>query len=131
MRHLFFTIAAILILHLTACTSNTKVKKTTATIDHVVFLWLSDSSNPTLLDSIKHHSEKLDTIPGIISLSMGEAIASTRPIVDDSFDLGLIFTFASEEEMQNYIQHEGHTDFITKWIKPHSKKVMVYDIKRK
>lgn len=101
-----------------------------ASIDHIVFLWLQDSTDTALLDSIKLNSQRLDTIPGIISLTMGDAIESERPIVDDSFDLGLIFTFANTREMNEYISHPGHVDFVKKWVKPNSKKLLIYDIKR-
>lgn len=99
------------------------------TIDHIVFLWLQDSGNSALLDSIKVHSRNLDTIPGILSLSMGDAVPSERPVVDDSFNLGLIFSFKNEEDMKNYVTHKGHKDFIEQWIKPNSKKLLIYDIK--
>lgn len=101
-----------------------------ATIDHVVFLWVDDTLSAEIMDSIKLHSSRLDTIPGIISLSQGEAIPSERPIVDDSFDLGLIFTFANKEDMDNYVSHKGHVNFVKKWVKPYSTKLTVYDIKR-
>lgn len=104
-------------------------EKSEATVDHVVFLWLPDSSK-TVLDSIKAHSAKLDTIPGIVTLTMGTAIKSDRPIVDDSYDLGLIFTFANEKQMEQYVSHEGHTSFLRTWIKPHAERVLIYDIKR-
>lgn len=117
------------VLSLTLCCKGTDETKE-ARIDHVVFFWMAEDSDSTLLDSIKHHSAMLDTIPGIISLSYGDPIMSDRPIVDDSFDLGLIFTFSTEKEMNSYLTHEGHTSFLKKWIKPHGKRVLVYDIKR-
>ncbi len=118
----------LIILNLTGC-KETKVTQSTV-IDHVVFLWLQDSTDIAILDSIKLHSQNLDTIPGIISLSMGEALASDRPIVDDSFSLGLIFQFRSADEMKTYTAHPDHVEFIKRWVKPHSKKILIYDMKR-
>lgn len=132
MKSLQLLLAFVFLFALVSC----KVEKSesastkTATIDHVVFLWVDDTLSSEIMDSIKLHSSRLDTIPGIISLSQGEAIASERPIVDDSFDLGLIFTFANKEDMDNYVSHKGHVDFVKKWVKPYSKKLTVYDIKR-
>lgn len=98
-----------------------------STIHHVVIVWFKDDINQTDLNDIFTEINKLKKIPGIISLHTGSPIASERPIVDDSFDMGIHMTFRTADEMNDYLQHPIHVAFINKWIKPVLKKILVYD----
>lgn len=128
MKQFLCLILALGILGCKQKTSNTV--KPVSTVEHVVLFWAQDSISADILDSIKENSAQLDTIPGIITLSMGEAIPSERPIVDASFTLGLIFSFPDKATMDAYLIHPGHKDFVAKWIKPNVKKLVVYDIQK-
>ena len=95
-------------------------------VHHVVLVWIGEEDNEKLT-RIMTESLKLAEIPQVDSLHIGRSIESSRAIVDDSFDLGLHFTFASPEEMEAYLNHPAHLEFLETQIKNQVKKIVVYD----
>ena len=57
----------------------------------------------------------------------GLSIKSDRPIVDDSFDLGIAMTFRSVDDMNQYLIDPRHTKFVDTWLKGRLDKMLVYD----
>ena len=58
----------------------------------------------------------------------GTAIPSNRPVVDSSFDVGLVFTFRNEADLHNYLVHARHQQLLLNTIKPYVAHYIVYDI---
>ena len=48
-------------------------------------------------------------------------------MVDDSFDIGNAMTFKSEQDMNDYIVHPIHVEFLDKYIKGKVEKAIVFD----
>ena len=61
------------------------------------------------------------------SVSVGHSIPSTRPIVDSSFDIGILVTFANSRDMQSYLIHPTHKAATETILKPLVSKIVVYD----
>lgn len=100
------------------------------TVDHVVLIWLKRPGNAADRQAILSASNDLRTIPGIQFLDAGTALASDRPIVDDSFDVGLTMRFDSAQSLHSYETNPLHVKKVTEVLKPLAKKFVVYDIVR-
>lgn len=96
-------------------------------VNHVVLLWFSETAGEAYFAEVAARAEHLKNIPGIQALMIGPAITSDRPIVDDSFHLGLLFQFDSKEAMNLYLKHPAHEQFVEHYIKGKIKKLIVYD----
>lgn len=120
------TLTTLLILLLGACATP---QHSPATVNHVVLVWFKDSVSASEIINIRTHSLALQSIPGVLSIQAGSAILSERPIVDDSFDLGLVMTFDSAEAMHEYLIHPRHKAFVNRYIKGKVKRLQVYDIR--
>ncbi|MES2658659.1 MAG: Dabb family protein [Verrucomicrobiota bacterium] len=100
------------------------------TVDHVVLIWLKRPGNAADRQAILSASNDLRVIPGIQFLDSGTALASDRPIVDDSFDVGLTMRFDSAKSLHDYETNPLHVKKVTEVLKPLAKKFVVYDIVR-
>ncbi len=103
---------------------------TAPVVDHVVIAWLNaanrnDAGRAALIEC----GQRLRTIPGLVSLSIGTAIPSDRPVVDDSFDVAFHFKFASVADMRTYVSHPTHIDFLKTCTTSTVERILVYDSK--
>lgn len=100
----------------------------TAGVDHVVIVWLNDANrNDAGRAALMSGADMLRTIPGLVSLSVGRAVPSDRPIVDDSFDVAFHFKFASVADMQAYVAHPTHIAFLKRYTTDTVARILVYD----
>ena len=97
------------------------------TVVHVVLVWLKDPGNLEHRQRIIEISREFETIPGVIDVSVGEVVTSDRPIVDDSFDVGLYLTFSSVDAMRTYLADDRHQQALREIFRPLSKRYIVYD----
>jgi len=95
-------------------------------VHHLILVWF-DGARPEEIATIQEQTLQLEKIETVLSVSVGKAIASERSIVDDSFDLGIVMTFASVETMNQYLSDPRHKSFLKKYIKGKIKKIVVYD----
>lgn len=117
---LFFTLSAALLF--SGCQSTPPAR-----INHVVVFWLKDHGNAAQRAKIIETSETFRKIPGVISVSAGPCIPSVRPIVDSTFDVAVTLTFASQADLQRYVEHPLHKAAVGGVLKPIVKKTTVYD----
>lgn len=97
-------------------------------VNHVVLVWFKDGTKQADIDAVIRETKRLpELIPQVKTMRLGIAIASDRKIVDDSFDLGIYFLFASQQAMQTYLKHPKHVAFVNQFVKPHLAKIVVYD----
>lgn len=126
---LFFALTAAALI--SSCTTCPLGHKTTARgkVEHVVLVWLKKPGNAadkaTLIATAKMFQQK---IPQIQHLSTGTALPSDRPVVDDSFDVGLVMRFASKTDLDTYEKHPVHVEAVKNTLAPLAKKLLVYDI---
>ncbi len=97
---------------------------------HVVFFWLKDHGNAAQRAKVIETSENFRNIPGVLSVRAGPCLPSQRPVVDSSFDVALTMDFASQAEMQKYLDDPRHKAAAESVLKPLVKKFMVYDFVR-
>ncbi len=69
-------------------------------------------------------------VPGIQFLDTGVPLPSDRPVVDDSFDIGLTMRFESAAALRAYETNPLHVKKVTEVLRPLSRKLQVYDIQR-
>ena len=100
-------------------------------VSHIVLLWLKDSGNSAHRELLIDASRQLKHIPGVLEVRVGEVIPSNRKIVDDSFDVGIYFSFSSVKAMQGYLTHPLHVKTVKEIILPVTRKVLAYDFLEK
>jgi Stress responsive A/B Barrel Domain len=100
------------------------------TVDHVVLLWLKRPGNAADRQAVLAATDELRSIPGILFLDYGTPLASDRPVVDDSFDIGLTMRFESAAALRAYETDPLHVKKVTEVLRPLSRKLQVYDIIR-
>jgi hypothetical protein len=98
-----------------------------ATVVHIVLVWRKEPGKPEHRQRIIDAPREFETIPGVIDVRVGEAVPSDRPIVDDSFDVGLYMTFSSVEAMNTYLADERHQQALREVFRPLSERYIVYD----
>ena len=98
-----------------------------AKVYHVVLCWLKESGNAEARQQIIDVSKTFKSIPGVINVKAGASIPSDRAIVDDSFDVGILLTFADQQAMQAYLDHPDHKQVIQNVLKLLVSKIVVYD----
>jgi hypothetical protein len=100
-------------------------------IEHVVVVWLKQPGNESQREQLIERSKTFTQIPGVLRVSAGTVLPSTRPMVDSSFDVAVVFTFASEQALREYDEHPIHKRAVQELLAPLSAKVVIYDIRVK
>jgi hypothetical protein len=100
-------------------------------VDHVVLMWLKDPTDHAARQKIIDASESFRQIPGVLDVRHGRPVPSTRPIVDSSFDIGLVITFKDRASLDAYGPHPIHKKAADELILPTTKQIKVYDIESK
>ena len=95
--------------------------------NHVVLCWLKEPGNESHRRRIVEVSTTFREIPGVVEVRAGEVVPSERAIVDDSFDVAIFLTFASERDMKAYVEHPRHRAAVKDVLLPLVEKVTVYD----
>jgi hypothetical protein len=126
MKALFVSLAGFT---LVSCASISPAPKSGG-VDHVVLVWLKRPGNATDRQALRQAAEDLKAIPQVKSVSHGTALASERPIVDDSFDVGFVMRFDSPADLHTYETHPQHVAKVNQVLRPLTKKIVVYDIVR-
>jgi hypothetical protein len=94
---------------------------------HVVIFW-TDPARPGGADELIAGARKyLAPIPGIAHFHIGKMARSHRPVVDQSYQVGLNVVFESRKSQDDYQVHPLHVEFVEKVFKPNCQKVVVYD----
>ena len=97
-------------------------------ITHVVLLWLKQPGDAAAIDRIIKTSREFTKIPGVMSVRVGWALPSTRPVVDSTFDVGLAMTFTDAAALQAYEAHPQHVKAVQEVLRPLAARIQVYDI---
>jgi Stress responsive A/B Barrel Domain len=99
-------------------------------VDHVVLMWQKNPGNLKDRKQITDAIERLKVIEGITILDYGTAVASERPVVDDSFDIGLLVRFKDVQALHAYETDPRHVKEVKGVLLPLTKKIQVYDFTR-
>lgn len=94
---------------------------------HIVIFW-TDPAKPEAADALIAGAERyLKPIPGIVSFHVGKMVRSHRPVVDQTYQVGLNVVFGSKRAQDDYQTHPLHVEFVEKVLKPVIGRVHVYD----
>jgi hypothetical protein len=94
---------------------------------HVVIFW-TDPRQPRAVDELLEGAEKyLRPIPGILHFHVGRMVPSPRPVVEQSYQVGLNVVFADKAAHDAYQVDPRHVEFVEKVFKRVCTKVLVYD----
>ena len=127
MKHLSGLVLLFSLIILDGCAS-TADRAPSHGIKHIVLVWLNNAGDQQDRSTLIKHSEELRSIPSLIDLQVGTAVPSDRKIVDDSFDVGLVMTFADQKSMDEYINDPLHQKKVKTYFAPLSRKILIYDI---
>ncbi len=94
---------------------------------HVVIFWTDPAQPDAANELIVGANKYLQPIPGLAQFHVGKMVGSTRPVVDQTYQVALNTVFASKQAQDDYQVHTLHLEFISKYVKPLVKKVAVYD----
>jgi hypothetical protein len=94
---------------------------------HIVVLW-ADPAKPGAADKIVAAANRLlPGIPGVVKFHAGKMVGSPRPVVEQTYSVALNIIFTSKEAGAAYQTHPQHVGFVTDFVKPLVKKVVIYD----
>ena len=63
----------------------------------------------------------------MLDIQTGPVLPSTRPVVDSSYDVGVVVTFRDAEAIQGYLTHPTHLKVLNEVLKPNADHYRVYD----
>ena len=94
---------------------------------HAVYFWLNgDKPDVSRQQLIADCSTYLAKIPSVRHLWAGRPAMTPRPVVDNSYDVGLCVVLEDAAAHEVYQVHEKHKQFIER-NKAHWVRVQVYD----
>ena len=98
-------------------------------VEHIVLAWLNKPGNAGDRAKLIAVAKSLKAqIKEVKTLDVGLAVPSDRPVVDSSFDVGLVMSFDSKADLDSYEKNPVHVKAVTDVLKPLTKKLQVYDI---
>ena len=97
-------------------------------IKHVVLCWLHEPGNAAQVRTVIETSLELAALPELDAIVGGTALSSDRPIVDDSFDVGLVMDFRDATALEAYLRHPEHVRRVETVLRPLCGRVQVFDI---
>lgn len=97
------------------------------TVSHVVLCWLNEPGNAAQRQQVIERSKAFREIPGVVSVAAGTPLASTRPVVDSSFDVAIVIRFKDEASMRAYDSNPIHERARREVLRPLVKKLVIYD----
>ena len=116
-----------LLLLVSGCASQPGKPDLDPAVNHVILLWLKEPGNLGHRAQIIQLTKELESLPGVEKIRTGEVMRSERPIVDDSFDVGVHMLFRNEAALTRYQDHPEHIRIVNQAIRPLIKKILIYD----
>ncbi|HEY8668512.1 MAG TPA: Dabb family protein [Tepidisphaeraceae bacterium] len=114
---------------LTGCHAATPSRS--GALDHVVIMWLKEPGNSAARTRLESASAGFNRIDGVEQVRFGRPVLpgpSTRPMVDSSFDLGVIIVFRDEAALRAYEHNPAHQQAASDLLQPLVARYIVYDI---
>ncbi|MCE9610016.1 MAG: Dabb family protein [Chthoniobacter sp.] len=94
---------------------------------HVVIFWTKPEL-PEAADALIAGAEKyLRPIPLAKSFHIGRMVPSHRPVVDQSYQVGLHLLFEDKAAEAAYQVHPLHVEFVEKVFKPNCARATIFD----
>jgi len=81
-------------------------------VTHTVYFWLSHELTDVQIEEFKKGLESLRAIDGVVSLTYGAPLAGDRPVIDDSYTLGMTIVLRDEAALRSYLPDPIHEKFL-------------------
>jgi Stress responsive A/B Barrel Domain len=107
--------------------SPTSVQMTAGDVQHVVICWLKIPGDETARKSLIDATRSFADIRGVTSVRVGRVLPSTRPVVDSSYDVGIVMTFKDTAAMADYESDPKHLAAVRDVLKPFVARYVIYD----
>lgn len=96
-------------------------------LTHVV-VFFTKPGIPDAADQLINGIERyLKPIPGVLSIHWGKPVPSDRPVVDQSYQVGLCIQVPDKAAEVAYQRHPLHEEFVANVFKRVCDRVVVYD----
>jgi hypothetical protein len=97
------------------------------TVTHVVIMYLNDRGDLTARSELIRAANTLRTIKGVQSAWAGRMLTSSNPVVDQSYDVAFVLTFADQEALEHYNNDPLHQQTKKQLLDRYVRKYLVYD----
>jgi len=94
---------------------------------HVVIFWTDPARPGAVEELIAGCHRYLRDIPGVLHFHVGRMVGSPRPVVEQSYQVGLNLIFADQAAQDAYQVHPRHVEFVEQVFKRTCVKVVIYD----
>lgn len=94
---------------------------------HVVIFWTDPAQPGAVRELIEGANRYLRDIPGIVHFHVGRMVPSPRPVVEQSYQVGLNVVFRDKAAHDAYQEHPAHVEFVEKVFRRVCIRVLVYD----
>ena len=126
-RFLFLALGSFICL-LPACSSLEGSRSGTA-VEHIVFVWLKRPGNEGDRERLVAEAHRLDAeIRELRGVRSGVPVPSSRPMVDDTFDVAFLMRFDSTADLAAYEKNARHAAAVRNLLQPLSRRVVIYDV---
>jgi hypothetical protein len=98
-------------------------------VSHVVLCWLKEPGDRQQQNELIAVSKSFREIPGVERVTAGRPVPSTRPVVDSTFDVGIVIQFKDEGALADYEKHWRHRWAVEHTLKPLVARYVIYDIR--
>ena len=122
-----FGLAIVLLFSTVSCSTTPRGGTRSGEVTHVIVVWLKRPGDEAARKRVIEESKKLAEIPGVRSVSAGSVIPSPRQVVDSSFDVAVVMTFWSKEDLERYTAHPKHQALVQNVIRPLVERYRIYD----
>jgi len=96
---------------------------------HSVYFWLKEGTpDAARRQLVEDCTTYLVKIPAVRHLWAGRPAMTPRPVVDNTYDVGLVVALDDAAGHDVYQEHPLHKDFVAR-NKPHWKRIQIYDFK--
>jgi hypothetical protein len=93
-----------------------------------VIIWLTEHGSAAARQRYIENSRQLGKLPMVMRYQVGTALPpDQRPVVDSSYDVAIVASFANREALGNYLAHPEHRRILDESLKPLVDRVVVYD----
>ena len=124
-------LSVVLLLVLAAsCQSTQHAGRDSGPVKHVVLCWLKAPGDEAARQRVIEESKSfIGVVPGLIDVSAGTSLPSTRPVVDASFDVAVVMTFTDEASLLAYDAHPRHKKAVDEVLRPLVARLLIYDFR--
>ena len=96
-------------------------------VTHVVIFWLKRPDDKRDRNTLVRASERFRTMPGVVSVEVGNGLPVQRAGIEQRFDLSVVFTFENRAALQRFEKDPRHAASIKSVLRPLVKRFVVFN----